>query len=64
MNIFEDLARISPAYLNDCCVSLDIDVFGLHFINSKYGRPYRYKNRKALTNYRSGNKKKLHQYMK
>ena len=64
MSIFEALARISPAYLNGCFVSTDIDDFGLRFINSKYGRPYRYKNRKALTNYRSGNKKKLHQYMK
>ena len=37
--------------------------FGERFINSKYGRPYRYKNRKARTNFRSGNKKKIHQYL-
>ena len=33
--------------------------FGERFINSKYGRPYRRKNRKARTNFRSGNKKKM-----
>jgi len=37
--------------------------FGERFINSKYGRPYRYKNRKARTNFRSSNKKKIHQYL-
>ncbi len=33
--------------------------FGERFINSKYGRPYRRKNRKFRSNFRSGNKKKL-----
>lgn len=37
--------------------------FGERFVNSKYARPYRYKSRKALANYRSGNKKKLHQFV-
>ena len=39
------------------------DEFGARFIASKYGRPYRYKNRKARTNFRSSNKKKIHQYL-
>jgi len=38
--------------------------FGLRFLNSKYARPYRHKSRKALTNFRSGNKKKLRQFVK
>ncbi len=38
------------------------DEFGRRFIDSKYGRPYRYKTRKAVTNFRSSNKKKNHQY--
>ena len=38
--------------------------FGGRFIASKYGRPYRYKNRAACTNDRSGNKKKIRQYLK
>ena len=38
--------------------------FGERFIMSKYGRSYRHKNRKALTNWRSGNKKKLRQFAK
>ena len=36
--------------------------FGERFINSKYARPYRHKCRRAITNFRSGNKKKLHQF--
>lgn len=35
------------------------DVFGERFIASKYARPYRYKCRKARTNNRTNNKKKL-----
>lgn len=38
--------------------------FGGRFVASKYGRPYRYKNRAARTNDRSGNKKKIRQYLK
>ena len=40
------------------------DEFGARILNSKYGRPYRFKNRAARTNDRSGNKKKIHQYIK
>ena len=40
------------------------DEFGGRFISSKYGRPYRYKNRAARTNDRTGNKRKIHQYLK
>ena len=39
------------------------DEFGGRFLASKYSRPYRYKNRKARTNFRSSNKKKIHQYL-
>ena len=38
--------------------------FGSRFLGSKYARPYRYKNRAARTNDRTGNKKKIHQYLK
>jgi hypothetical protein len=38
--------------------------FGERFLMSKYSRPYRHKNRKALANWRSGNKKKLRQFAK
>lgn len=44
-------------------VDLDIAGFGERFVSSKYGRPYRYKNRKFRANFRSGNKKKNHQYL-
>lgn len=40
------------------------DTSGERFIASKYGRPYRYKNRAARTNDRTGNKKKIRQYTK
>ena len=42
---------------------LDPRDFGERFLGSKCARPYRYKNRKARTNDRSGNKKKIHQYL-
>ena len=35
------------------------DEFGGRFCASKYARPYRYKSRKARTNNRTNNKKKL-----
>lgn len=37
--------------------------FGEWFVGSKYARPYRHKSRKARTNFRSGNKKKIHQFI-
>ena len=43
---------------------MSTEVFGERYINSKYARPYRHKSRKALTNFRSGNKKKLRQFLK
>lgn len=43
-------------------VSTDIAGYGTRFNASKYARPYRHKNRKFLTNFRSGNKKKLNSY--
>lgn len=38
---------------------IPVETFGERFLQSKYNRRYRYKNRAALTNFRSGNKKKL-----
>ena len=43
---------------------MSIEDFGLRFLQSKHSRPYRHKSRKALTNFRSGNKKKLRQFVK
>lgn len=40
------------------------DAFGERFLASKFARPYRYKNRAARTNDRTGNKKKIRQYIK
>ena len=45
-------------------IHTDIADWGARFISSKYGRPFRYKNRAARTNDRTGNKKKIHQYLK
>lgn len=45
-------------------ILITTDEFGIRFLQSKYGRPYCHKNRKALTNFRSGNKKKLRQFVK
>lgn len=39
-------------------------IFGERFNASKYARPYRYKCRSARTNDMTGNKKKIHQYLK
>ena len=58
-----NIASILPTYeaLDHMMVETP-QSFGQRFICSKYARPYRYKSRKALTNNRSGNKKKLHQF--
>ena len=40
-------------------VFIPADSFGERFLNSKYNRRYRYKNRTARTNNRTNNKKKL-----
>lgn len=42
---------------------MTVDSFGERFLASKYARPYRYKNRAARTNNRTGNKKKMRQYI-
>lgn len=43
---------------------MSIADWGMRFLQSKHARPYRHKSRKALTNFRSGNKKKLRQFVK
>jgi hypothetical protein len=57
---------INPATVFDNIPVLQTRIadFGERFINSKYARPYRHKSRKALANWRSGNKKKLRQFAK
>ena len=51
---------ILPPYVTDISFpKMIIDDFGLYFLSSKHSRPYRHKSRKAITNFRSGNKKKL-----
>jgi hypothetical protein len=60
MYLFEKMPEFMPAmeFLKETPKS-----FGERFVNSKYARPYRYKSQRALANYRSGNKKKLHQFV-
>lgn len=56
---------ILPPYVTDIWFPrMSVEDWGLRFLQSKYGRPYRHKSRKALTNFRSGNKKKLRQFVK
>ena len=56
---------ILPPYVTDIPFPrMSIEDFGLRFLQSKHSRPYRHKSRKALTNFRSGNKKKLRQFVK
>ena len=43
---------------------MNVGDFGIRFLQSKHARPYRHKSRKTLTNFRSGNKKKLRQFAK
>ena len=43
---------------------MSVEDVGISFLQSKHSRPYRHKSRKALTNFRSGNKKKLRQFCK
>lgn len=51
---------ILPPYVTDISFPrMSIEDFGLRFLQSKHARPYRHKSRKTLTNFRSGNKKKL-----
>lgn len=56
------LPKILPAKYQPQTI-IPMDTFGERFLLSKFARPYRYKNRKARTNDRSGNKKKIHQYL-
>ena len=54
-----------PFFCNGHSISRnDREYFGIRFIQSKHARPYRHKSRKALTNFRIGNKKKLRQFAK
>ena len=55
---------INPATVFDNIPVLQTRIadFGERFINSKYARPYRHKSRKFVSNFRSGNKKKMRQF--
>jgi len=56
---------ILPPYVTDMSFPrMSVEDFGLRFLQSKSARPYRHKSRKALTNFRSRNKKKLRQFVK
>lgn len=60
-----NLASILPGYQAMLHMMMETpQSFGGRFVASKYARPYRYKSHKVLANWRSGNKKKLHQYVK
>lgn len=43
---------------------MNVEEFDIRFLQSKHARPYRHKCRKAVANFRSGNKKKFRQFVK
>lgn len=56
---------ILPPFVTDISFpQMSIEDFGLRYLSSKHAQPYRHKSRKTLTNFRSGNKKKLRQFAK
>ena len=60
-----NLASILPSYAALQHMMMETpQSFGERYVASKYARPYRHKSRKALANWRSGNKKKLRQFAK
>jgi len=50
-------------FMDFTVVRLDIAEWGARFNASKHARPYRHKSQRALANWRSGNKKKLHKFL-